>query len=238
MSNLVSLDELKKLKDKTQGSLAENSDPERLDNSTAEDLNNQQGDTALAPAPVNNNTPRDVTIKLWKNGFQVDDGAFRDSLAPANEQFLRDLADGTIPEELRQSYGENVRIAIVNNSELAFNHWTLSDGQKRAGGGERKVDPRDVINPRVEISLTGASVDKKNVSVIIQFAKKDQKKFSLNRDSLIIELIKEINDSEKVQENYVLKKKNKIIKNTEFMKTLHSLKLVNSVLFVDTNITF
>jgi len=35
-----------------------------------------------------------MVLKLWKNGFSVDDGALRDFTAPENREFLEDIKTG------------------------------------------------------------------------------------------------------------------------------------------------
>jgi len=36
----------------------------------------------------------DMVLKLWKNGFSVDDGPLRDFNAPENREFLNDIKNG------------------------------------------------------------------------------------------------------------------------------------------------
>ena len=50
---------------------------------------------APKPAP-----PREFTLKMWSNGFSIDDGELRDYNDPANRAFLAAVMSGRIPEEL------------------------------------------------------------------------------------------------------------------------------------------
>lgn len=38
--------------------------------------------------------PKDVTLKMWKSGFSVDDGPFRSFDDPANQEFLTSIKRG------------------------------------------------------------------------------------------------------------------------------------------------
>ncbi|XP_045175339.2 NSFL1 cofactor p47-like [Mercenaria mercenaria] len=44
----------------------------------------------------------DCVLKLWKNGFSVDDGPLRDFKDPANREFLAAISKGEVPHELIQ----------------------------------------------------------------------------------------------------------------------------------------
>ncbi|XP_060564960.1 NSFL1 cofactor p47-like [Ruditapes philippinarum] len=44
----------------------------------------------------------DCVLKLWKNGFSVDDGPLRDFKDPANKEFLASISKGEVPHELIQ----------------------------------------------------------------------------------------------------------------------------------------
>ena len=45
-----------------------------------------------------------LKVTLWANGFQVDDGDFRDYNEPSNQQFMKELKQGFVPKELREKY--------------------------------------------------------------------------------------------------------------------------------------
>ena len=44
--------------------------------------------------------PREFTLKMWQNGFSIDDGELRDYNDPRNRVFLASVMSGRIPEEL------------------------------------------------------------------------------------------------------------------------------------------
>ena len=60
----------------------------------------------------------DVTVIMWKNGFQVnDDGPFRTYTDPANEQFVADLKEGKVPAELRAKYPSGLGVGLNDKRE-------------------------------------------------------------------------------------------------------------------------
>lgn len=58
----------------------------------------------LAP-PVG---PSEVTLKLWREGFSIDDGELRPYTDPRNKTFLDSIKKGEIPMELRNKTGGEV----------------------------------------------------------------------------------------------------------------------------------
>lgn len=50
--------------------------------------------------------PSQVTLKLWKDGFSLNDGELRAYTDPANREFLDSVSRGEIPRELRQGTSE------------------------------------------------------------------------------------------------------------------------------------
>lgn len=66
---------------------------------TADDSVEVAGASAPAPSP-------EVTLKLWKDGFSVNDGELRSYTDPSNGDFLRSIQKGEIPHELRQGASE------------------------------------------------------------------------------------------------------------------------------------
>lgn len=55
----------------------------------------------------------DLKIVLWGNGFQVgDDGEFRALSDPKNSQFIEELKEGVVPQELRKTYPKGVSVGL------------------------------------------------------------------------------------------------------------------------------
>lgn len=66
---------------------------------TADDSQTIPG-VSEAPPPVQ------VALKLWKDGFSLDDGPLRPYADPSNREFLDSVRRGEIPRELRQGTTE------------------------------------------------------------------------------------------------------------------------------------
>jgi len=63
-----------------------------------------------------NPEPMSVILKLWSNGFTVDDGDMRDYQDPENEDFLNSVKSGQIPRELLQkSRGGQVHVDMEDH---------------------------------------------------------------------------------------------------------------------------
>lgn len=45
-----------------------------------------------------------MVLKLWKNGFSIDDGPLRDFQDPANKQFLDAVSKGSVGPNLPQQH--------------------------------------------------------------------------------------------------------------------------------------
>ncbi|XP_061178194.1 NSFL1 cofactor p47-like [Saccostrea echinata] len=56
----------------------------------------------------------DMVLKLWKNGFSVDDGPLRDFQDPANKEFLDAVSRGEVPRELI-SRGKEVNLNMEDH---------------------------------------------------------------------------------------------------------------------------
>jgi len=63
----------------------------------------------------------EVTLKMWKNGFSVDDGQLRPYDDPDNREFLRSIQRGEIPNELiRMARGGEVGLNMEDHRQEEF----------------------------------------------------------------------------------------------------------------------
>jgi len=70
------------------------------------------------PAPAED---IEVTLKMWKNGFSVDDGQIRTYDDPENRDFLRSIQRGEIPNELiRMARGGEVGLNMEDHRQEEF----------------------------------------------------------------------------------------------------------------------
>lgn len=71
-----------------------------------------------APKPPE---PREFTLKMWSNGFSIDDGELRDYNDPANRAFLQSVMSGRIPTELvREARGGEVHVNMEDHKAEEF----------------------------------------------------------------------------------------------------------------------
>ncbi|KAK2141272.1 hypothetical protein LSH36_1130g00002 [Paralvinella palmiformis] len=81
---------------------------------TAYRLGDSEDSSTVVPGFSTNSQPKQVekVLKLWKDGFSIDDGPLRGYGEPENEQFLNSIKKGEIPKELL----DNARGGEVNLS--------------------------------------------------------------------------------------------------------------------------
>uniref|UniRef100_A0ABM5GL45 UBX domain-containing protein 2A n=1 Tax=Pogona vitticeps TaxID=103695 RepID=A0ABM5GL45_9SAUR len=63
----------------------------------------------------------DTTIKLWKNGFTVNDGELRSYTDVANQRFLDSIKKGQLPPELQKICGkEEVNVKVQDKKDQVY----------------------------------------------------------------------------------------------------------------------
>ncbi|KAK2181917.1 hypothetical protein NP493_376g01017 [Ridgeia piscesae] len=73
------------------------------------------GASAMAPRQV------DMTLKLWRNGFSIDDGPLREFSDESNTEFLDAVKRGEVPRELiRQARGGEVNLNMEDHRQEDF----------------------------------------------------------------------------------------------------------------------
>ncbi|XP_066996283.2 NSFL1 cofactor p47 [Anabrus simplex] len=74
-------------------------------------LGQSESDTQVVPSALGSRGDSDssqVTLKLWKEGFNINDGPLREYDDPENSQFLDSVRQGLIPPELTSNVGNAV----------------------------------------------------------------------------------------------------------------------------------
>jgi len=59
-------------------------------------------------------------ITLYRNGFTIDDGQFRDYNDPANKKFMAELNKGVVPEELRAKYPKGLKVGLADHRKEEY----------------------------------------------------------------------------------------------------------------------
>ncbi|NXL52716.1 UBX2A protein, partial [Podilymbus podiceps] len=77
------------------------------------------GAICMPPTTVKNQV--DVIVKLWKNGFTVNDGELRSYAEVANQQFLESIKKGELPFELRKAFDkEEVDVKVEDKKDKVY----------------------------------------------------------------------------------------------------------------------
>jgi len=65
--------------------------------------------------------PREFALKMWQNGFSIDDGELRDYNDQENREFLTDVMKGRIPRELiREARGGEVMVNMEDHKDQPY----------------------------------------------------------------------------------------------------------------------
>merc|ERR1719510_15433 len=65
--------------------------------------------------------PREFALKMWQNGFSIDDGPLRAYNDQQNREFLTDVMNGRIPRELiREARGGEVMVNMEDHKDKPF----------------------------------------------------------------------------------------------------------------------
>ncbi|XP_066152285.1 NSFL1 cofactor p47 [Euwallacea fornicatus] len=69
-------------------------------------LGQDDGTSEVVPGVREPSPPQEVTLRLWQNGFSINDGELREYTDPRNSEFLSSIRRGEIPNELRRGTTE------------------------------------------------------------------------------------------------------------------------------------
>lgn len=116
----------------------------------------------------------DLTIVLWRNGFQVNsDGEFRNKDDPANAKFVEELKEGVVPTELRQKYPKGLSVSLEDKIQQDYvpppppKYISFSGAGTSLGGGAAAA----ATNAVVDTKATGGKpvVDESKEKTQLQF---------------------------------------------------------------------
>ena len=84
---------------------------------------------------------KEIILKMWRNGFSVNDGPLREYSDPANKSFLESIKKGQVPKELISSTRGHVDLAMEDHREEDYVKPKQSDVTPFAGTGQRLGSP-------------------------------------------------------------------------------------------------
>ncbi|KRX60980.1 NSFL1 cofactor p47, partial [Trichinella sp. T9] len=199
---------------------------------------NSSSETPQNPSPPENNEIN-VILRMWQNGFTVDDGPLRKY--EGNESFLNDVMNGKMPEELVKSHHnryitldfEDRRMesfkppARPRNPFSGEGHMVGSyvPAVNTGKGNEQVADVANVVAKPVDES-------KPTTTVVVRLLDGSRAQFRVNVDNTIEDLRAHICKSrpEYVSENFVLMTSFPCAKLDDETKTIEELHLENAVL--------
>ncbi|XP_044746083.1 NSFL1 cofactor p47-like [Coccinella septempunctata] len=77
-------------------------------------------DSVAVPGVAQPPQPNEVTLKLWKEGFSINDGELRPYSDPRNKSFLDSIKKGEIPMEFKSKSGGEVHLAMEDHRMETF----------------------------------------------------------------------------------------------------------------------
>ncbi|KAK5648817.1 hypothetical protein RI129_003709 [Pyrocoelia pectoralis] len=84
-------------------------------------LGQTASDSETIPGAPESSQPEEVTLKLWRDGFSLNNGEIRQYTDPEQKEFLDSIRRGEIPVELRQGNAE-VHLSMEDHRTENFKH--------------------------------------------------------------------------------------------------------------------
>lgn len=116
--------------------------------------------------PARPKPPKVNVLKLWKNGFTVDDGVLRSYQDPNNQEFLDSIQKGVPPRELiRQSEGAEVNLDMQDHRDEDYippkgKYVLYNDGYKLGS-----PTPTVVSNATAQEQLSNEELAKRSLNI-------------------------------------------------------------------------
>ncbi|XP_018327189.1 NSFL1 cofactor p47 [Agrilus planipennis] len=130
-------------------------------------LGQTETDTEAVPGAQVSKPPEQVTLKLWADGFSVDDGELRHYADPSNRDFLDSIRRGEIPHELRLESSE-VHLAMEDHRMEAYKK-DLSGSKRKpfSGHGYTLGSPAPAAVGAPAIDEKDCKVNEANAKILV-----------------------------------------------------------------------
>lgn len=92
---------------------------------------------------------RDTTLKLWHDGFSIDDGPLRSYQDPSNAEFLASIRSGQIPRELSRGSRSEVHLKMEDHRTEEYQAPPKKPAKPFTGEGQRLGTPASEIISQV-----------------------------------------------------------------------------------------
>lgn len=109
-------------------------------------------------------------ITLFKNGFSVDGGPFRDYNLPENQDFMKELNKGNVPKELRKKYPNGLNVGLEDKRAEVWRpptppKYIAFSGKGVSMEGGAKIDATGMIDLNAEKPPVDESKPKTTVQI-------------------------------------------------------------------------
>jgi len=110
-------------------------------------------ETGTVPGQAARPQPKDIKLRMWKTGFNIDDGPLRAYDDPANKQFLDEITQGQLPMELR-ALGTEVNVSMEDRRTDSYEEnkpkpvfKTFTGSGNRLGASEDSPSTSSSVKP-------------------------------------------------------------------------------------------
>lgn len=163
--------------------------------------------------------PPQRTITLYRSSFMIDNGPERRLDDPSNADFLKDLAKGIVPKELKEGVQEGTTVGLVDKRHMEYADDIVNGGEgdgaaaavrsftgegQSLGGSSATANSDGVIKPE---EATAPEVDASKPTTLIQIRLLSGKRLrvKVNKCAAVLVLVQHINASgDAGSDDYVL----------------------------------
>ena len=112
-------------------------------------------------------TKNKITLKVYKNGFIIDDGPFRDIKTEENKKFMSEVEKGYIPQELVNKGMKDLGIALENHKDEEYSEPIPEKKFVAFTGTGQSLSGININNFKVNENVSNNFFDKNKPSVKI-----------------------------------------------------------------------
>lgn len=112
-------------------------------------------------------TKNKITLKVYKNGFVIDDGPFRDIKNEENKKFMSEVEKGYIPQELVNKGMKDLGIALENHKDEDYKEPIPEKKFVAFTGQGQSLSGVNINNLKVNKGVSNNFFDKNKPSVKI-----------------------------------------------------------------------
>ena len=147
-----------------------------------------------------------MKITLYSNGFIVADGPFRQYDAPENKQFMKELNEGYVPNEIRDKYKGGVSVGLSDKRKEAYRpptppKYVAYSGQGQSMGG---VQGQGLTVDKTAGGLPPVDESKPKTTIQIRFHNGEKASITINLDRRVADIHEYVMSAAPVDGDYQL----------------------------------